>query len=46
MSKSAQGGLHRLTPPQAIVHATGGLHFDGGGLLLRIDASRASWVFR
>lgn len=39
------GRLHRLTARE--VHAaTEGDHADGGGLMLRVSATGASWVFR
>jgi hypothetical protein len=37
--------LHLLTPKQ-VQHAPDGDHSDGGGLLLRVRGSSASWVFR
>lgn len=44
-SKAATGSLHRLAARQ--VHAgVDGEHGDGGGLYLRVQGDRASWVFR
>jgi|GEM_PF-4803500 len=38
------GALHRLQTRQVIA-ADDGDHSDGGGLLLRVSAASAAWVF-